>query len=125
MLAALAAALPLWLVLPDGEERRAAAISDTTCEQRAYSEACAELNRLIADLEMQLGEIDRRQARVEELEVAIERNGLYLAGTRGDLPPDHALEVKSALEQSADFALASNLSKEFHQRLMAIIANLK
>jgi hypothetical protein len=130
ILVAAAAAVPLWLSL-DGGSRNQAALAETTetkainCDGVRDAEACADLNRLVADLGTQLSEIDRRQAMVEELQAEIERNGLYLAGTKGDLPPDHALELKAALEQSANFALVSNLQSDLHRRLMAIIANLR
>ncbi|MGZ8702109.1 MAG: hypothetical protein ACXWZY_07435 [Gaiellaceae bacterium] len=126
-----ATAIPLWLWL-DGGDRKQAALAVTTetetleCGRAKNVEACAELNRLLLDLDRQLAEIDQRQQSVEKYQDAIQENAHYAAATKDELSEELTLKLQLYQERRAKFLeMLSNMMKKNADTAQGIVANLK
>ena len=131
ILVAAAAAVPLWLSLDDGS-RNQAALAETTetkainCDGARNAEACAELNRLLLDLDRQLAEINQRQQSVEKNQDAIQENAHYLAATKSELSQEDMLALQRLMEKKAQLEqMISNVMKAASEAQAGIAANLK
>jgi hypothetical protein len=131
ILVAAAAAVPLWLSL-DGGGRNQAALAETTeteaisCDRARNAEACAELNRLLLDLDRQLAEINQRQQSVEKNQDAIQENAHYRAASRDELSEELRLRLQLYQERRAAYVqMLSNMMKKASDTSQSIVANLK
>jgi hypothetical protein len=131
IIVAAATAVPLWLSL-DGGSRNQAALGETTeteaisCDRARDVEACAELNRLLLDLDSQLAEIDRRQQSAQRYLDAIKLNAHYLAGTKGELSQEDMLVLQRLMEQKSQLEqMISNVMKAYAETQNALAAALK
>lgn len=112
MLVAVAAAVPLWLVLADGGERRTGAISDATCERTFEYEACAELT----------GQIEVSLASMQALEAEMKRYSDHVR-EQSELAKTLRQDQYQDLQRSTN--TLSTLMKEMSDQLRAMLANVK
>ncbi|MGZ8739748.1 MAG: hypothetical protein ACXWZ8_04040 [Gaiellaceae bacterium] len=131
LVAASAAAVPLWLSLDD-ESRTQAALTERTesealdCERARDTEACAELNRLFIDLDRQLAEIDRLRQSVDRQQDAIQQNEEYLAATKNELAQQDMLMLQRLFEKKAQLEqMISNVMKAYADTQNSLAAALK
>lgn len=131
LVAAAAAAVPLWLSL-DGDGRNQAALAEMTeaapldCDRAKNAEACLELNRLLLDLDRELAEVDRLRQSVDRQKDAIQQNYEYLAATRDELSQQDELALQAFLEKKSQLEqLISNAMKAFADHQNALAAALK
>jgi hypothetical protein len=124
---AVAAAIPLWLVLDNGNGRSKAALVErapdaVNCQGTRDPEACAEVNSLLRKLDAELAEIDARQASVDLIQEAITEK----LANQDELSAATNLQLQRYMEaQSARFTMLSNIMKKYHDAAQAIINNLK